>query len=212
MYIVDMYLRVRRACLVEGMSIREASRVFGLHRDTVRKMLSHPVPPGYRRKRPPHRPKLEPYTSVIDRILEDDLGAPKKQRHTAKRIFDRLKKEHGFDGGYTIVKNYVRSRRRWSTTIILADLIVAYHTCPIYWVHLTLRASEFEAEARYKIKPGLCGPIEEWKYQYSAPASWKTFCRMRATLGQKTPAPTEMSNMKSSFAIKLTSRNGAKNE
>ena len=64
MYIVDMYLRVRRACLVEGMSIREASRVFGLHRDTVRKMLSHPVPPGYRRKRPPHRPKLEPYTNT----------------------------------------------------------------------------------------------------------------------------------------------------
>ena len=75
MYIVDMYFRVRRACLVEGMSIREASRVFGLHRDTVRKMLSHPVPPGYRRKRPPHRPKLEPYTGVIDRILEDDVRA-----------------------------------------------------------------------------------------------------------------------------------------
>ena len=112
MYIVDMYLRVRRACLVEGMGIREASRVFGLHRDTVRKMLSHPVPPGYRRKRPPHRPKLEPYTGVIDRILEDDLSAPKKQRHTAKRIFERLKKEHGFDGGYTIVKDYVRERRR----------------------------------------------------------------------------------------------------
>ena len=112
MYIVDMYFRVRRACLVEGMSIREASRVFGLHRDTVRKMLSHPVPPGYRRKRPPHRPKLEPYTGVIDCILEDDLSAPKKQRHTAKRIFERLKKEHGFDGGYTIVKDYVRERRR----------------------------------------------------------------------------------------------------
>ena len=112
MYIVDMYLRVRRACLVEGMGIREASRVFGLHRDTVRKMLSHPVPPGYRRKRPPHRPKLEPYTGVIDGILEDDLSAPKKQRHTAKRIFERLKKEHGFDGGYTIVKDYVRERRR----------------------------------------------------------------------------------------------------
>ena len=112
MYIVDMYLRVRRACLVEGMSIREASRVFGLHRDTVRKMLSHPVPPGYRRKRPPHRPKLEPYTGVIDGILGDDLSAPKQQRHTAKRIFDRLKKEHGFDGGYTIVRDYVRERRR----------------------------------------------------------------------------------------------------
>ena len=113
MYIVDMYLRVRRACLVEGMGIREASRVFGLHRDTVRKMLSHPVPPGYRRKRPPHRPKLEPYTGVIDGILEDDLSAPKKQRHTAKRIFERLKKEHGFDGGYTIVKDYVGSAGVW---------------------------------------------------------------------------------------------------
>ena len=94
------------------MSIREASRVFGLHRDTVRKMLSHPVPPGYRRKRPPYRPKLEPYTGVIDGILEDDLSAPKKQRHTAKRIFERLRDEHGFDGGYTIVKDYVRERRR----------------------------------------------------------------------------------------------------
>ena len=112
MYIVDMYFRVRRACMVEGMSIREASRVFGLHRDTVRKMLSHPVPPGYRRKRPPHRPKLEPYTGVIDRILEDDRSAPKKQRHTAKRIFERLREEHRFDGGYTIVKDYVRERRR----------------------------------------------------------------------------------------------------
>ena len=112
MYIVDMYLRVRKACLVEGMSIREASRVFGMHRDTVRKMLSHPVPPGYRRKRPPRRPKLEPYTGIIDRILEDDRSAPKKQRHTAKRIFDRLRDEHGFDGGYTIVKDYVRERRR----------------------------------------------------------------------------------------------------
>ena len=112
MYIVDMYLRVRRACLVEGMSIREASRVFGMHRDTVRKMLSHSVPPGYRRKRPPRRPKLEPYTGIIDRILEDDESAPRKQRHTAKRIFDRLRKEHGFDGGYTTVKDYVRERRR----------------------------------------------------------------------------------------------------
>ena len=112
MYIVDMYYLVRRACLVEGMSIREASRVFGMHRDTVRKMLPHSVPPGSRRKRPPRRPKLEPYTGVIDRILGDDRSAPRKQHHTAKRIFDRLKVEHGFDGGYTIVKDYVRERRR----------------------------------------------------------------------------------------------------
>ena len=112
MYKVDMYVRVRRACMVEGMSIREAARVFGLHRDTVRKMLVYSVPPGYRRERPPRRPKLEPYTGVIDRILDEDLGLPKKQRHTAKRIYDRLRDEYGFTGKYTIVKDYVRERRR----------------------------------------------------------------------------------------------------
>ncbi len=73
MFRVDVYLRVRRAVMVEGMSIREASQVFGLHRDTVRKMLAYSVPPGYRRHSPPRRPKLEPFTGIIDRILEEDL-------------------------------------------------------------------------------------------------------------------------------------------
>ena len=114
MYKVDVYLRVRRAVMVDGMSIREASRVFGLHRDTVRKMLVFSVPPGYLRQSPPKRPKLEPFTGVIDRILEDDLGRPRKQRHTAKRIFERLREEYRFDGQYTIVKDYVREHRRGS--------------------------------------------------------------------------------------------------
>ena len=114
MYKVELYARARRACMVEGMSTREASRVFGLHRDTVRKMLEYSVPPGYRRQSPPRRPKLEPFTGVIDRILEDDLGRPRKQRHTAKRIFDRLRDEYRFDGQYTSVKDYVREHRRQS--------------------------------------------------------------------------------------------------
>ena len=112
MFRVDVYLRVRRAVMVEGMSIREASRVFGLHRDTVRKMVAYSVPPGYRRHSPPRRPKLDSFTGIIDRILEEDLSVPKKQRHTAKRIFERLRDEYGFGGQYTIVKDYVRERRR----------------------------------------------------------------------------------------------------
>ena len=56
MYQVDVYLRIRRAVMVDGMSIREVSRVFGLHRDTVRKILAYSVPPGYRRQTPPRRP------------------------------------------------------------------------------------------------------------------------------------------------------------
>ena len=73
MYKVGIYLRVRKACFVEGMSVREAARVFGLHRDTVRKMLEYSVPPGYRRQRPARRPKLDPYKGVMDQILEQDL-------------------------------------------------------------------------------------------------------------------------------------------
>ena len=110
MYRVELYARVRRACHVEGMSPREASRVFGVDRKTVRKMLSFSVPPGYRRSAPPRRPKLGPFTGIIDRILEDDRTSHRKQRHTAKRIFDRLRDECGFTGGYTIVKDYVREQ------------------------------------------------------------------------------------------------------
>ena len=110
MYRVELYARVRRACHVEGMNTREASRVFGVDRKTVRKMLSFSVPPGYRRSAPPRRPKLGPFTGIIDRILEDDRTSHRKQRHTAKRIFDRLRDEYGFTGGYTIVKDYVREQ------------------------------------------------------------------------------------------------------
>ena len=109
MYSVDLYGRVRRACHVEGVSIREAGRVFGLHRETVSKMLRFSVPPGYRRSEPVRRPKLDAFTGVIDRILEEDRSAPRKQRHTAKRIFDRLGVENGYTGGYTAVKEAVRS-------------------------------------------------------------------------------------------------------
>ena len=118
MYQGDVYLRVRRAVMVEGMIIREAARTFGLHRDTVRRMLACSVPPGCCwRQTPPRRPTRrqapeEPYTGVIDQILADDVRPPRKQRHTAKRIFERLRDEYGFGGKYTIVEDYVRERRR----------------------------------------------------------------------------------------------------
>ena len=106
---MEIYGRVRRAVRVEGRSQRAVSREFGLSRETVRKMLQYAVPPGYQRQQPIRRPKLGPWLGVIDAILEDDKQRPAKQRHTAKRIFERLREEHGFTGGYTIVKDYVRS-------------------------------------------------------------------------------------------------------
>jgi transposase len=112
MYQVELYARVRRAVLVEGRSERAVAGEYGLARETVRKMLRHSIPPGYRRNEPPKRPKLGPWMGVIDAILEDDQQQPIKQRHTAQRILDRLRAEHGFSGGYTIVKDYVRLCRQ----------------------------------------------------------------------------------------------------
>ena len=111
MYTVDLYPRVRLACHVDGLSQREAASRFGIARETVRKMLRHSEPPGYRRRQPPKRPKLAPFTDIIDRILEEDRPVHRKQHHTAKRIFERLRDEHGFTGKETIVKDYVRERR-----------------------------------------------------------------------------------------------------
>jgi transposase len=64
------------------------------------------------RKKPPAKPKLDPFIPVIDSILRDDKSRPKKQRHTAKRVFERLRDEYGFTGGITIVKDYVASWRQ----------------------------------------------------------------------------------------------------
>ena len=108
---MEIYARVRRAVLVEGVSRRAAAREFGLARKTVGKMLEYSVPPGYQRQKPVRRPKLGPWQGVIDAILENDKQRPRKQRHTAKRIFERLRAEHGYTGGYTIVKDYVRASK-----------------------------------------------------------------------------------------------------
>jgi len=96
MYSVDIYSRVRRACLMDGMSAREAARYFNKDRKTIAKMLKHALPPGYQRSEAPRRPTLDAYVGIIDEILRTDKALIKKQRHTAKRIFERLRDEHGY--------------------------------------------------------------------------------------------------------------------
>jgi len=108
---VDLYLKVRLAC-AEGMSQREAARHFNISRDSVAKMLAFSAPPGYRRQKPIKRPKLDGFTEIVDAWLDGDRDVRRNQRHTAKRVFDRLRAEHGFTGGYTIIKDYLRERER----------------------------------------------------------------------------------------------------
>ena len=108
MYAVEQYAAVRQFVFVEGRSRREAARFFGLSRDTVARMCRFSAPPGYTRTRAPLKPKLGPFLAVIEAILTSDKQAPAKQRHTAKRIFERLRDEHVYVGGYTAVKDYVK--------------------------------------------------------------------------------------------------------
>ncbi|WP_210245577.1 hypothetical protein [Tardiphaga sp. vice278] len=85
---VELYARVRHAVLIEGISERAAADRFGINARTVSKMLKFSVPPGYVRRKPPLRPKLDEFSGVIYAILATDKDRPKKQRHTSKRIFE----------------------------------------------------------------------------------------------------------------------------
>ena len=107
MYSVELYVKIRRAVMVEGKSERETARFFGVHRQTVKKMCAYAAPPGYRRPRSPVSPTLRPFVPVIDAILEADKSVHTKQRHTATRLLERLREEHGYTGGYTLVREYV---------------------------------------------------------------------------------------------------------
>src|SRR5438309_5105338 len=112
MKFVELYGKVRYAVQMEGVSRREAARRFGIDPRTVAKMLAFSVSPGLpAQPAAPARPKLDPFTGMIDAILAADEGRPRKQRHTSKRIFERLRNEHGYSGGITIVKDYVLARR-----------------------------------------------------------------------------------------------------
>ena len=107
---VEEYRKVRRMHLEQGMSIREIRRRTGLDRRTIRKMIIQGAPAKYRRTRI-HRPRLDRVIPIIDQILKQDRGAPRKQRHTAKRIWERLVEEHAYSGGYTQVRTYVGQAR-----------------------------------------------------------------------------------------------------
>jgi transposase len=110
---------IRRKVQVEGVSKREILRRYGIHWTTLEKILGHPMPPGYRRASPRPKPRLEPHIEWLERVLELDKRIPKKQRHTAKRLFERLRMECGYTGGYTVVKDFVREYKRTHREVFL---------------------------------------------------------------------------------------------
>lgn len=108
---VELFEQIRRDHLREGLSIRALACKHRVRRETVRQALTSAVPPP--RKAPVRRaPKLDPAKPFIDAMLREDLDAPRKQRHTARRVLARLVDEHGLTTlTYSAVRDYVARRR-----------------------------------------------------------------------------------------------------
>lgn len=109
---VEQFEQIRRDRDREGLSIRALAERHGVHRRAVRQALESPVPPPKRTPITRPAPKLGAYRELIDGWLIDDQTAPRKQRHTSKRIWQRLVDEHGLDVAETTVRDHVRKRRR----------------------------------------------------------------------------------------------------
>ena len=116
---MDEWMAIRRRVLVEGVSKRQVLRETGMHWTTLEKILAHSEPPGYRRRREPEKPKIGPHLGWLAEVLKADEALPRKQRHTSRRLWRRLRDEKGFEGGYTIVKDAVRRLRRRQREVFL---------------------------------------------------------------------------------------------
>jgi len=116
---MEQWLEIRERVLRKGVSKRQILRETGMHWKTLEKILEHPFPPSYQRRKPPVKSKIGPYLKRIREILETDKMMPKKQRHTAKRIWERLQQEEGFTGKYTIVKDAVREIKKTSKEVFM---------------------------------------------------------------------------------------------
>ena len=114
---MQLWQKVRHAVLVDGLTVNAAREKFGLHDTTIAKMLAHSEPPGYQMSRPREKRKIGPFLAIIKEILEADEKAPRKQRHQTKRIFERLRDEHGYTGGQTAVYDAVNELKKTYRTL-----------------------------------------------------------------------------------------------
>ncbi len=108
---VDQKEQIRRAFFIEGKSIRQIARERHHDQRTVRAAIRDAGPSRYKLTEPRSRPVLGPYVAIIDEWLAKDQFSPPKQHHTSRRIYHRLVEEHGYTGGESTVRDYVRKHR-----------------------------------------------------------------------------------------------------
>ena len=109
---METWTEIRRRVLTGEISKRQACREYEIHWQTLQKILRQTEPAPFRLRRPRPRPKLDPFLPTIHHILDADRSMPPKQRHTAERIFQRLRDEFGYTGGRTVVRSAVAEWRQ----------------------------------------------------------------------------------------------------
>lgn len=122
MITVEQKEQIRRAYYIEGKSIRQIHRETGYHRQTIRKALADGAVPEYSLEASRPSPVMDPVKPIIDQWLTEDATKPPKQRHTAKRIWERLTTEYGFQGAESTVRRYVGQQRKASRAQVFIPL------------------------------------------------------------------------------------------
>jgi transposase len=213
---VELYEQIRKSHERDELSIRALSEHFGVHRRTVREALASPIPPPRKTSERP-APVLGPYKATIDGWLADDLEAPKKQRHTARRIWQRLIDEHGADLSESSVRHYVASAK--GRRPIVAAQVMVPQTHPLGYESEV----DFGAVSFY-----LSGQLTSaWMYVMRLSASGKGFHRVYANQAQEafidghdrafahfggTPGRVRYDNLKPAVARVLLGRNRTETE
>ena len=123
---MELFEKIRKAHDREELSVRELAKRYGVHRRTVRQALASAIPPQRKPSPPRSSPALDPWKAVIDGWIEADKDAPRKQRHTARRIYQRLREEYDADVGESTVRRYVAQRKQ-SVGVPLRDVTVPQH-------------------------------------------------------------------------------------
>lgn len=139
------WAEIRQRVLSDELSKRAACRVYDLHWSTLTRVLDSPISPDYQQNAPRAKPKLGPFLAIIGRILDEDRTAPARQRHTAVRIFHRLRDEFGYAGGRSVVDAAVRVWRQRQAEV---------------FVPLTHRPGEAQADFGLVRRPNEKGHVE----------------------------------------------------
>jgi len=132
------YELIRRKFYLDGESARAIAKQLGHSRKTVAKAVANPVPLGYRLREPRERSAIERYRPIIDAWLEEDQSRPRKQRHTAQRIYERLRDEQGYTGSASSVRRYVAWRKQGQGEVFVPLCFAPGEEAQVDWGEATV--------------------------------------------------------------------------